>query len=219
MAITKVAILGAGQFGRLILELAKRTKKFECVGFLDPAPRLQNALVDGIPILGGDDALASLQGKVDAIFLAIANGQRRAAMLDKARSLGFQVPTLIDPSVILASNVELGEGVLISMGTTILNACRIGDGVIVGTGVTILHDVNIGAFCTLGGGAIVGAGSQIEDHAFLGVGAVIASGGFRVGTKAKMAAGAVALKDVPSESMAIGNPARVIANYSEPAHE
>ena len=219
MAITKAAILGAGQFGRLVLELARRTQKFECVGFLDPAPELQNLLVDGVPVLGGDDALTSLQGKVEAIFLAIANGQRRAAMLDKARALGFQVPTLIDPSVILASSVELGEGVLISMGATILNACRIGDGVIVGTSVTILHDVGVGDFCTLGGGAIIGAGSQIEDHAFLGVGAVIASGGFRIGTKAKLAAGAVALKDVPSKSMAIGNPARVIANYSEPTNE
>ncbi len=147
----------------------------------------------------------------------MANGGRRC--YTKLAPWDSRFQNLIDPSVTLASNVELGEGVLISMGTTILNACRIGDGVIVGTSVTILHDVNVGAFCTLGGGAIVGAGSQIEDHAFLGVGAVIASGGFRIGTKAKMAAGAVALKDVPSEAMAIGNPARVIANYSVPTHE
>ncbi len=212
----KAIILGAGQLGRLIAELLKRCGEFECLGFLDSAPSMQDQKVVGIPVLGGDDYLEKLRGQVDAVFIAIADSSRRKAMLYTARELGFSVPNIIDPSANLASDVRLGEGVLVSMGATVLNATAIGDGVIVGTGVTILHDVEIGAFCTIGGGALVGAGTKIGDQAFIGVGAVIASGGYNIGDHAKLAAGAVALKDLPKNAMAIGNPARVIKNNDEP---
>lgn len=211
MEVKRAIIIGAGQFGRLVLELIKRKGEYECVGFLDAAPSLQGQTICGLPVFGGDDCLEQKRGQLDAVYIALANGDRRKAMQRKAQALGFSTPSIVDHSVNLASDVQLGEGVFISMGATILNATTIGEGSIIGTGVTILHDVVIGAFCTIGGGAVVGAGTKIEEHVFVGVGAVIASGGYRIGAYAKLAAGAVAVKDLQMHAMAMGNPARVIS--------
>jgi putative colanic acid biosynthesis acetyltransferase WcaB len=100
-------------------------------------------------------------------------------------------------------------------------------GTAVGPGLKLLHpdavvinaDTRIGAGCVLRGSTTLGnvlrpdgteSGSPlIEDQVELGIG-VIVIGEVRVGRGARVGAGAVVVKDVPSGSVAVGNPARIL---------
>ena len=83
----------------------------------------------------------------------------------------------------------------------------IGETAIVGDDVTLYHGVTLGGTSwnkgrrhpTLEDGGVVGAGAQIL-------------GPITVGARAKVGSNAVAVKDVPPGTTAVGNPARIIDN-------
>jgi serine O-acetyltransferase len=96
---------------------------------------------------------------------------------------------------------QIGEGLFIDHGSGVV----IGETAIIGDNCTIYQGVTLGGtgkdtgkrHPTLGNGVLVGAGAKLL-------------GNFTVGDGAKIAAGAVVLGDVPSDSTAVGIPARVV---------
>ncbi|MFD2235488.1 NeuD/PglB/VioB family sugar acetyltransferase [Phaeospirillum tilakii] len=208
-------IVGAGQTGRLFLEVIRRRGEVACVGFLDADPALHGREIDGVPVLGGDDLLAAAPAGADAVAIAVGNLRLRRLLFRRACDLGYHLPPIIDPSANLASSVRLGAGVFVSMGSTLLNATAIGDLTLIGTGVNVLHDTVLGANCLIGGGATIGAEVTMEEDVFVGVGAVLASGRKRIGAGSRIGAGAVVIGDVPAGAFLLGNPARVIGKANE----
>lgn len=134
---------------------------------------------------------------------------------------------LIGPGVTLAAGivprqsfdhvvVSIGDGVLIGKGSGIVAHERITIGADVFTGHNVyITDANhgyedltqpIGAQLAAPRPVSIGAG------AWLGHGAIVLPG-VTIGEHAVIGAGAVVTRDVPSFSVAVGNPARVIKQY------
>lgn len=212
----KVVILCAGQSARLLGEIMGRLPQFDCVGYLDGDPAKRGAVYYGIPVLGGFDRLPSLreQGVTGAIPV-LGDMGLRLGLYEMIRRAGMEAITAVEPSVIAASDLVLGEGGLVSFGTVILNAVRIEPYAFIGSGVKILHDVTIGKNCVVGGGSVIGSTTTIGPNFACGVGCVIRSGGVRIGDNVQLAAGTAVLRDVPDNAFVIGNPGRVI-RYAAP---
>lgn len=101
-------------------------------------------------------------------------------------------------------------------------------------GVTILDTspVIIGSHCFIAPGVIISCPShpvdaaqrnegvefsgpiEIGESVWIGAGAIIC-GGVKIGARSVIGAGAVVLKDVPSDSVAVGVPARVVRKVTE----
>ena len=207
----KFLVLGAGQQGELVAEIASRITGMECVGFLDSDPSLRGKQVHGIPVIGDDDFIKNYSsGEIDGAIPIMGDLKKRLLLIKKIQDQHLQIPTLIDPSVVAASNVVYGEGICISFSTTILTSVEIGDHSFIGTGVNILHNTKIGANCMIGGGTTIGASVTLGSNVYIGVGATIASGAKTIGNNVKIAAGTVVLEDVLDNSFILGNPGRVI---------
>lgn len=105
---------------------------------------------------------------------------------------------------------KIGKGVFIDHGCAVV----IGETAEVGDNCTIYQDVTLGGtgkHCgkrhpTLGSDVMVGAGAKVL-------------GPFKVGDHAKIAAGAVVLKEVPSDSTAVGIPAKIVNSASKSGAE
>lgn len=104
--------------------------------------------------------------------------------------------------VVIGDRVSLHAGVVIQAGvfrSTILN-----DNVKISNGVHVSHDVRIGKNCLLPAGVTLAGLCTLEDNCSLGVGVTIAPG-VTVGRDAKLSAGAVVTKQVPSGERYSGN--------------
>jgi sugar O-acyltransferase (sialic acid O-acetyltransferase NeuD family) len=209
----KFLIVGAGQTGRLVAEIVGRIPRLECVGFIDRDVALHGRQFYGVPVLGGEDRLEQMAGgEVEGALPVFGDLAARLRVFRRCRALRYQLVNVIEPSVVAASDVHLGEGIFISFGAKILTAVEIGDFALIGTGVNILHDSTIGPNCVIGGGSTIGASVTVGRNVSFGVGVQVASGRIRIGNDVRVAAGSVILRDVPDNAFVLGNPARVIGH-------
>ena len=114
------------------------------------------------------------------------------------------------------TGIEIHPGAKIGKGVVIDHGCAvvIGETAEVGDNCTIYQGVTLGGtgkHCgkrhpTLGSDVMVGAGAKVL-------------GPFKIGDHAKIAAGAVVLKEVPSDSTAVGIPAKIVNSASKSGAE
>ena len=113
----------------------------------------------------------------------------------------------------------LSQFVKIITGIEIHPGATIGKGLFIdhGSGVVIGEPAEIGDDCTLYQGVTLGGTGKdsgkrhptLGDHVMVGAGAKVL-GPFKVGNHAKIAAGAVVLKEIPENSTAVGIPAKIV---------
>lgn len=118
----------------------------------------------------------------------------------------------------LSQFMKFVTGIEIHPGATIGKGCFIDHG----AGVVIGETTEIGDNCTIYQGATLGGtGKDVgKRHPTLGNDVMVGAGArvlgpIKVGDNSKIAAGAVALKDIPANSTAVGVPAKVVRRDGE----
>jgi acetyltransferase EpsM len=77
------------------------------------------------------------------------------------------------------------------------------------TGCVIEHNAVIGPYVHIAGGAVLAGAVIVEEGALVAIGAKVCPF-VRIGAWSTLGAGAVALRDVPPQSLAVGVPARAV---------
>ncbi|CAH9143410.1 unnamed protein product [Cuscuta epithymum] len=106
---------------------------------------------------------------------------------------------------------KIGKGILFDHATGVV----VGETAVIGNNVSILHHVTLGGTGKIGGDRH----PKIGDGVLIGAGATIL-GNVCIGAGAKIGAGSVVLMDVPPQTTAAGNPARLVGGKAQPTkHE
>ncbi|CAH9083946.1 unnamed protein product [Cuscuta europaea] len=106
---------------------------------------------------------------------------------------------------------KIGKGILFDHATGVV----VGETAVIGNNVSILHNVTLGGTGKIGGDRH----PKIGDGVLIGAGATIL-GNVCIGAGAKIGAGSVVLMDVPPQTTAAGNPARLVGGKEQPTkHE
>lgn len=113
-------------------------------------------------------------------------------------------------------NTYLGDHVFMNYMCTIFdnNEVRIGNHVMIGPAVqiyTVAHDLQAE---TRNQGWEVARAIEIEENVWIGGGAILLPG-VKIGRNAVVGAGAVVSRNVPANSVVVGNPARVIREIEQ----
>jgi sugar O-acyltransferase (sialic acid O-acetyltransferase NeuD family) len=209
-AKTPLVIVGAGGFGREVIELVRDINAarptFDLLGFLDDGEVNPHALERaGVSLLGGSDQITKLEA---SFVIAIGSGSARRRIDAIARATHHAaIATLVHPSATLGSDVLVGEGAIVAAGSRITTHVSVGRHAQVNLNCTVGHDVTIEDFATLFAGAHLGGGCVIEEGATLSTGCVILPG-VRVGRGAVVGAGAVVVRDVAPDTTVLGALAR-----------
>jgi len=213
MSLSPLLIYGAGGFAREVAWLAESCRAHEVVAFVDDDPVNWGVRLNGIPVMGLDDAASRFPGA--AVVGAIGSPRARSEVLEKARARGLVPATLVHPRVERSRWVHIGAGTVVCAGCILTTNIHIGDDVQINLDCTIGHDVVLADHATLAPGVHVSGNVHVGKRAYLGTGAVILNGTpsepLVIGDDAVVGAGACVTKSVPAAVTVVGVPAKALA--------
>ena len=211
----KVVIIGAGGFGREMLDIFERQadpEEYDVLGYIVQSQYGKpGEMVHGKPILGDFDWLEAHSKEVYAICSLGAPHHRRR-LVELASRTGARFCTVIEKSTAerrLARETTIGDGCLISIDCRISSQVQIGNHVQINADVLIGHNAILKDFVTVSPGALIGGNVTIEEGAFVGMGAIIIEK-ITVGAWSVVGAGTTIVNDVPANTTVVGVAGKVI---------
>jgi sugar O-acyltransferase (sialic acid O-acetyltransferase NeuD family) len=209
----KIAIIGAGGFGREVLDIIDACNQikpiYKPLGFIvDPIYAKPGEIVNDLPILGGFDWLEQHAGDV-FITCGVGPSHLRYQLIQRAKAINTRFINLIHPSVIKTRWISMGEGVIITAGCILTNQIMIGDHVHLNLDCTIGHNSVLQDFVTLAPGVHVSGNVQLETGCYIGTGANIIEK-LVIGEWSIIGAGSTIINNVPPNTTVVGNPGKII---------
>jgi len=183
---------------------------YECIGFLDDNPAIQNTRIRGVPVLG---PLAAARDLTDCSFV---NGigspntyTRKASIISRTRVSSERFATIVHPQASVSRSATIGRGTVIFPNATIASNVSIGDHVIVLSNSVINHDVSIGDCACITSGVCLSGGVRIGKSTYLGSNCSVIENTV-IGERCLVGMGSVVLDQVADNSVVVGNPARFL---------
>lgn len=102
----------------------------------------------------------------------------------------------------------IGVGVQIAPGAVVQNGVIIKDHTIINTSTSIDHDCIIGEYCHIAPNTTLCGAVEIGDGTLIGAGSVVLPG-VKIGKNCIIGAGSVVTKNIPDNTKAFGNPAKI----------
>jgi len=197
----RLLVIGAGGHAKVVVDAAL-CAGFEIAGIVarDPHP----ASLLGLPVVSDASGIDA-----DAFIVAVGDNPARAREYAAAVERGLTPLTVVHPSAVLGTGVELGAGSFVAAGVVVNADAHIGVNAILNTACTVDHDCTVGDHAHVAPGANLCGACVVGEGTLVGVGASIVPSG-RVGEWSIVGAGAAIVDDVASRSICVGVPARVI---------
>jgi acetyltransferase EpsM len=204
-----VVIYGAGGLGGLVADILHQVADYRPVGFLDSDPQRHGQQHADLPILGGVGHLDRVRDDgIAHVVVAIGDNYTRVSIAETLARRGFRLASAIHPLASISPSATLAEHVIIGPRATVCVHTQIGPHVVLSAGAITDHDnvIQRGAF--LHPAARLAGGVHVAEFATLGIGATVIPGR-SVGRGARVEAGAVVIKDVPTNVTVAGVPATI----------
>lgn len=206
----KIAIIGAGGHGRVVLDILNQNHQFEVVGFIDANPALHGQKVDNVTVLGDVSLIPRLnEMDIGAVIVAIGDNTIRCHYANMFTQAGIHLVSAIHPKASISDTAVVGKNVVISAGTIICAHVRIDDSAILNTGCIVDHESHITEGAHICPGVRLAGHVRVRESAFVGIGATVIQG-VTIGQSAVVGAGAVVIEDVPNFTTVVGVPAKAI---------
>lgn len=201
-------MIGAGGHARSVLEvLLEQGQPFEVVGILDDQYKEIGSLY-GIPVIGDiSSAPAVFQNGVLNAVVAFGSNALRVETVKGLEQFTF--PAIVSKKALIGKNVSVGAGTVIMPGTCLRIDVQVGKFCIVNTNACVDHECVIGDYVHIAPGCAVSGKVTMGDGVFLGTGTKVIDR-INIGNWSTVAAGGVVVKDIPSDVMVAGVPARTI---------
>ncbi len=203
-------IIGAGDTGREAVELAERLNKvnepeWRILGYVDDNSSIQGSVIEGYTVLGTVEYLNTLN-KETYTLCAIGNGVVKRKILEIISNPHIKYATLIDPSVHFCKGSTVGEGSLIYAGVALALNATIGKHVYISFNCSLGHDCVVEDYSSIYPGVNISGKTVIHRSCEIGTGVKVIQG-LEIGENATLGAGAVVVKDMPANCIAVGIPA------------
>ena len=209
--LKKVVLWGASNHATVVADIIRLQGIYDLAGFVDDVdPERAGEQFCGAAVLGGREQLKLMRAQdVTHMMMAFGNNRARLRLAAIARKHGYQLATAIHPNAVIASDVAIGAGTAVMAGAAINSGAKVGENAIINTGAIVEHG------STIGDGALVNARAVVAGNVIVGTAATIeivaiVVANLMIGADAVVGAGAVVLKDIPDQTLAYGNPARII---------
>ncbi|WP_235211581.1 acetyltransferase [Sphingopyxis sp. LC363] len=210
-----IGIYGASGFGREVMSVAREqyAQSNKRLVFIDDNAANSDARVNGYDVLTWQ-AFVEQADDGAAVAIAIADAAVREKLMARCAEAGIAGCDIRAANVVTGDNITIGEGAILQPFVILTSDVRIGRAFHANIYSYVAHDCVIGDFVTFAPGVKCNGNVHIEDRAYIGTGAILRQGTpgkpLVIGSGATVGMGAVVTKDVPAGVTVIGNPARVM---------
>ncbi|MBC7596930.1 MAG: acetyltransferase [Kineosporiaceae bacterium] len=206
-------IVGCGGFGREVADVVdaiNRTQPtWNLLGFIDDSPK--SADVERVNRLGrqiiGDLASEAPGDGPVWYVIGIGDGKVRESIASRLDARGWRAATLVHPGSALGADCKLGEGAVVCAGASITTNVTVGRHVHINLNCTVGHDSRLADFVTLNPLVAISGNCSVEIRAQLGTHSAVLPG-LTIGKDATVGAAACVVRDVASNLVVKGIPAR-----------
>lgn len=165
----KLLLVGAGGFGRVVLE---HISSFYDCAFLDDG---DVAVVDGVSVIGKTDDMISFYPEYKQLLVTIGNNKLRERLYKEAVAIGYSFPNIIHPTAYISPHAHIGSGCVILNNVVVQNNAKCGDGCILNPGVELHHDSIIGSYCLVYTNSVVRSLTCVGDRVWIGSNATVST--------------------------------------------
>jgi sugar O-acyltransferase (sialic acid O-acetyltransferase NeuD family) len=195
-------ILSTSVHAAEMAEIVERVNRVEptwnLLGYLTASDDAPVGSLNGYPVLGSAARVADYP---QALF--VSSNEWPAEMFPPRERLA----TLMDPTAFVSRTAAIGVGCVIYPNCYIGLNARLGDRVFMLGGCTVNHDDVIGDRVVMASAVTLAGNLEVEADCYLGQNCTVRQF-VRVGRNSLVGMGAVVVKDVPPNSVMVGNPAR-----------
>ena len=202
----KLIIIGASGHGKVVADIAIKMNKWQSIVFLDDDQAIKISI--GLEVIGKTADAFTYKDEAD-FFVAIGNNAVREKVQEKLIEDGLNVVSLIHPSAVIGTYVEIGIGSVVMAGVVANSSTRIGKGCIINTSSSLDHDNVIEDYVHISPGVRTAGSVEIGKRTWVGIGSVI-SNNVNICSGCKVGAGAVVVKDITEPGTYVGVPVRKI---------
>ena len=212
----KLVIFGGSGIGMIAASIAEDTGSHQIMGFLNDVIKEgeQIGKFKKYPVIGKTEKYLELIEDPDIeFFIAYVGLQNEKETFEKINN--FKIPkdrwaTLIHPTAIIPKNFcSIGKGVLIAPLAQISPDVILKDHCILLANSFVGHDSILETFAHVATNGVVGANVHIGKATHIGSNATIREKVI-IGDYALVGSGSVILSNIPSNSIFIGNPGRLL---------
>jgi sugar O-acyltransferase (sialic acid O-acetyltransferase NeuD family) len=214
----RVAIWGSSGHARVLSEILA-PQGYKVVAFFDN-DRNAKSIMDGVPLfvgrLGLQDWLNTCSlsegyaGKISGVVaIGGSRGYDRLRIQELMKDSGLTPLKVQHQSAYVSPTSSTGEGSQILAGSVISTMSEIGKASIINTNASVDHECFVGDGVHVAPGATLCGCVTLEDFTMVGAGAVVLPR-IKVGSGSIIGAGSVVTKDIPSNVVVFGNPARIV---------
>jgi acetyltransferase EpsM len=200
-----IILVGAGMHGRVVRDTCGYAG-VEVAGFLDdfspPGTAIDDRLIVGSTARLGDPEFIAAH----RFIVTIGNNKARRKIANAIRGAGGRLAVAIHPNCSISPTAEIGTGTVLIGANMVFSHVKIGEDVLVDPDATLGADSVIAAGVYICPGVHLGSKVDVGENCFIGLGAVVVPE-VRIGVGAIVGAGAVVIRDVPPETLVVGNPA------------
>lgn len=158
----KLLILGAGEYGRLVKELAQ--SKYTTIDFLDDESEMA---------IGKLEDYIRLKDKYPDAVVAIGNSEVRMEWLGRLKEAGYNLPLLLSERAFVSPSAVIEEGCIVEPMAVINANAKVEKGSIVSSGAVVNHNATVKRGCHIDCNAVVGTDAVVPEKMHLNYGQTI----------------------------------------------
>ncbi len=163
-------ILGAGQYGSVVKEIAESMNRFDKISFLDDG-FCETACQENI--IGKISDMDLFDDEYMYAIVAIGNSDVRFELIERIKcQTKFEIPVLISKNAYVSPSSKIGCGTVIEPLAGVHANAVIGEATYISMGAVVNHNATVGNCCHVDNAAVVSRGAFVSDGTKLQAGTV-----------------------------------------------